>query len=184
MLFAKLGELPPSLIGRIAGDEGRHDAVVRTWQARGAGWGKALVFTATVAQAASLAARLLDAGARVAAVFGDTLEAERRRWIEAFRGGALDVLVHCGLLTESTDFAGVSTVLLARPTRSRALFQQMIGCAMRGPEAGGSLECQVVAFHDAITGLASDVLALTFATERDALGALGLEAETGGRVDG
>jgi superfamily II DNA or RNA helicase len=173
-LFATFDELPPSLVKRIAEDSIRQNAVVRVWADRRTEWKSTLVFAATVAQAADLARRLGEAGARAEMVSGDTTESERRSATERFRRGDLDVLVNCGLFTEGTDLPGVSTVFLARPTRSRVLFQQMVGRAMRGPAVGGSPECNVVAFSDSVHGLLSGMLASTFANEQEALSALGL----------
>ncbi|MFO0680522.1 MAG: DEAD/DEAH box helicase family protein [Sandaracinus sp.] len=181
--FAKFDELPPSLVKRISEDAVRQQAVVRTWRDRRDEWGATLIFAATVVQGADLANRLRETGARSVMVSGATDDADRRAAVERFRRGDINVLVNCGLFTEGTDLPGVSTVFLARPTRSRILFQQMVGRAMRGPKVGGSPDCNVVAFNDSVTGLMSDMLASTFASEQEALSALGLANVTEVSVD-
>jgi hypothetical protein len=58
------------------------------------------------------------------------------------------VLTSVLLLTEGVDVPRCRTALLARPTESPILLQQMIGRAMRGPKVGGSETCNVVDFVD------------------------------------
>jgi superfamily II DNA or RNA helicase len=41
-------------------------------------------------------------------------------------------------------------VIIARPTTSVVLYEQMIGCGMRGPLNGGTEECQVIDLQDNI----------------------------------
>ena len=41
------------------------------------------------------------------------------------------VLVNCGVLTEGTDIPVIDTIIMARPTRSSVLYQQIIGRGLR-----------------------------------------------------
>lgn len=66
-----------------------------------------------------------------AAVDGETDRFQRRRVFADLRSGRLQFLVNCGIATEGTDVPNVSCVLIARPTKSRALYVQMIGRGLR-----------------------------------------------------
>lgn len=56
---------------------------------------------------------------------------ERHEALQAFRDGSCPILVNCGILTEGTDIPRIDCVLMARPTKSSTLFQQMFGRGMR-----------------------------------------------------
>lgn len=83
------------------------------------------------------------AGVDARYVTGHTKESERKALVEAFKAGEFPVLVNCQLFTEGTDIPNVSDtvtpqnvkltivqidcIIVARPTRSRNLFSQMVG---------------------------------------------------------
>lgn len=90
-----------------------------------------LVFAPTVAIAADMAAAFQLAGIPAAAVSGKTPAKERRRLLADFNEGRLQVVVNCGVLTEGFDSPRVSCVVIARPTRSKGLYVQMIGRGTR-----------------------------------------------------
>jgi hypothetical protein len=56
---------------------------------------------------------------------------ERQPVYQAFREGKVDVLVTVMVLTEGADFPMCDCVVMARPTRSRVLYSQMVGRALR-----------------------------------------------------
>ncbi len=56
---------------------------------------------------------------------------ERRRLLRAFRDGDVQVLANCGIATEGYDEPSVNCVVIARPTKSRALYTQMVGRGTR-----------------------------------------------------
>jgi superfamily II DNA or RNA helicase len=172
--FAAFDDLPPSLANKIAADEDRNARVVRTFLDEREAWGQTLVFATNNLQGATIAALLREHGVRVADIYGDATAHERHRVVDDFREGRLQVIVNVGLFTEGTDLPKVETVFLARPTRSRILFRQMVGRAMRGLRVGGSATCSIVAFSDEVVGLLADNLTSCFRDEHEMLEALGL----------
>lgn len=93
---------------------------------------RALVFAASVAHAE----RLCDIFNRHRAgcagwVCGKTDKDERRKTLAAFSAGKLQYVVNVGVLTEGFDDPGVEVVVMGRPTKSRALYAQMVGRATR-----------------------------------------------------
>ena len=109
----------------------RTDAVVAAWLETAKGRRATLVFGVDVAHVQALTAAFRAAGVDAREVVGTTPDAERANTVEDFRAGRVPVLVNCGVLTEGTDLPIVDCVLLARPTRSAGLYQQMVGRGLR-----------------------------------------------------
>lgn len=92
---------------------------------------RSIVFTASQDLAHELADDLTAAGYPSAAVTADTGHTERQVLFSRFRTGDLSALVTVTLLTEGMDFPQCDCVVIARPTRSRVLYSQMVGRAVR-----------------------------------------------------
>ena len=96
---------------------------------------RAIIFAATVEQAERLAEIINRYRPdRAAWVCGKTDKEERRRMLAEFKAGRLQYVVNVGVLTEGFDDAGVQVVVMARPTKSRALYAQMAGRGTRPAE--------------------------------------------------
>jgi superfamily II DNA or RNA helicase len=97
---------------------------------------KTLIFTASVAQAERLCEILNRHKPKSAKwVCGSTPKDERRAIYPAYEKGHFQYLVNVGITTEGWDEPSVECVCLARPTKSRSLFAQMLGRGTR-PLAG------------------------------------------------
>ncbi|SHK68008.1 DEAD/DEAH box helicase [Alicyclobacillus tolerans] len=92
---------------------------------------KSIVFAVDIAHAKALAKRFQDRGVAAAAVDGQMSVEERARVLQDFAANRLRVVVNCQILTEGFDQPDVDCVVIARPTRSQALYTQMIGRALR-----------------------------------------------------
>jgi superfamily II DNA or RNA helicase len=90
-----------------------------------------IIFAASVDAAHHIADALTDADFPAVAVTGAISYADRLPIYESFRSGAAKALVTVQVLTEGADFPMCDTVVLARPTRSRNLYSQMVGRALR-----------------------------------------------------
>ena len=104
---------------------------------------RAIIFATSVRQAERLA-EILNRGAgngdsgsgdgerkRADWLCGATPKDLRHDKLAAFKEGRTQFMVNVGVLTEGFDDAGVEAVVMARPTKSRALYAQMIGRATR-----------------------------------------------------
>lgn len=101
-----------------------------------------IVFTPDVGSAQAMASALASLGLKADYVHGgDPRRAEK---IEAFQNRTTQVLCNCALLTEGFDAPHVSAVVLCRPTKSRALYCQMVGRGTR--LAPGKDDCLIVDF--------------------------------------
>lgn len=105
-------------------------AAVDAWRLHASGR-KALIFTPTVDSARLFAKAFDQEGIASAFVSGDTPIDERRRILADFTAGRITVLANCAVLTEGYDEPSVGCVIMARPTKSRALYTQMLGRGVR-----------------------------------------------------
>ncbi|PTQ56092.1 MAG: hypothetical protein BSOLF_0834 [Candidatus Carbobacillus altaicus] len=110
--------------------EERNQIVVHAYQHHADGK-KTIIFAAGVPHAMQLVDRFRAVGIPADAVFGHTPVQERRSILERFRTGLVPVLVNVGVLTEGFDEPSVEAVILARPTKSRVLYTQMVGRGTR-----------------------------------------------------
>ena len=108
----------------------RNDAVLDAYSKYASGR-RAIVFCADVAHARAMAETFASAGIKARAVWGDMPRDARREALESLRGGTTMVLTNCNVLTEGFDEPRVECVVMARPTKSRLLYAQMIGRGTR-----------------------------------------------------
>jgi len=92
---------------------------------------KALLFTPTVELAHLMAEAFCARGIAAEAVDGSLPHEERRGVLARLRSGETQVVANCAVLTEGFDEPSVDCVVVARPTRSRILYVQMIGRGTR-----------------------------------------------------
>lgn len=108
-----------------------------------------LVFTPTVSAARELA-KVIEAraGARcVQSIDGSMSSEERGSVLAAFARGRIRVLVNCALLTEGFDHPPIACIAVARPTRSRALYAQMVGRGTRPSDETAKTDLLVLDFE-------------------------------------
>lgn len=150
-----------------------------------AGARRAMLFAVSVAHAERLAAAINErepGSARAAS--GEMPADERRQVVDAFRAGQLRVLVNCQLFTEGFDCPEVECVAIARPTKSRALYAQMLGRGTRlaaGKESllvldfvGNSRRHRLVTPASILAGadVSAEIMEAAERTEGDVLAAL------------
>lgn len=120
-----------------------------------------LIFLPNVASAKEATDILNAAGISTGCVLGSTPSEERKQTLCDFQNGKLRVLVNCMVLTEGFDCPCIDALIVARPTKSPLLIQQMIGRGLR--VAPGKKDCLILdlAFkrrqHDLISVAASGI---------------------------
>lgn len=115
--------------------------IVRTWQTHAAGR-LTVGFACNVAHAQHLAEAFTAAGIPSASIDGDDDQGRRDQVLADLRAGRLRVVWNCQLLTEGWDLPAISAVILARPTKSRAMWRQQVGRGMRS--APGKADCVIL----------------------------------------
>lgn len=95
-----------------------------------------IVYCVTVNHATRMAEVLRRyPGITAKVISGTTPDTERKDLVKQFKTGQLQFLVNVGVCTEGFDVPGAHLIVMARPTKSRALYTQMVGRGTR-PVAG------------------------------------------------
>ena len=81
---------------------------------------------------------------------GTTERSVRRRIVQEYRAGEIQVLVNYGVFREGFDAPKTRVIFVARPVYSPNLYFQMIGRGLRGPKNGGNERCLIVNVRDNI----------------------------------
>ena len=90
-----------------------------------------LVFTRYIEEAESLVNKLQSVGINAGIVTGETPKRDREEILEEFKAGSIKVVANVGTLTTGFDYPELDTIILGRPTKSLALYYQMVGRAIR-----------------------------------------------------
>jgi ATP-dependent helicase IRC3 len=148
------GDYNQGQAGAMLEDAHAPSLIVKAWRAHAPGR-RTLVFTPTVALAEAVAAEFNEHGIPAGAVSGDMPIEARRATLAAYSAGELQVVANCAVLTEGYDEPRTDCVVVARPTKSRALYTQMVGRGTRRhPEKTDCLVIDVVGatdMHDLVT---------------------------------
>ena len=146
------GDLHQGELSRIMEEEKNLHAVASETLAR-MGDRKVLVFCVSVAQSERLAEifdRHIPGSARF--ISGETPPEERRQLLRDYDSGKFKILVNCMVATEGFDCPSIGLVVIARPTKSRALYAQMVGRGTRplpgvvdGPETPAERKASIAA---------------------------------------
>lgn len=130
-LRTRRGDYDQGQAGRLLEASGAHQLIVRGWQAEASDRHHTLVFTPTVDFAQRVAEAFQAAGVTAAHVSGSTPLEQRQATLQAFHRGEISVLANCAVLTEGYDEPQVDCIVMARPTKSRALYTQIVGRGTR-----------------------------------------------------
>lgn len=102
--------------------------------------GRTLIFAATITHAENL--QKVIPGSYI--IHSKMKKQERLKLVSDFRSGKIKRLINCLIFTEGFDLPELETLVIARPTRSPVLYNQMIGRVVRkveGKEKGRIIDC-------------------------------------------
>jgi len=103
---------------------------------------KGMVYAVSIGHARRIAEYYSLRGLKAVAIDSRTPAAERRRLVEEFRRGAVEVLVNVDVFSEGFDCPDVEFVQLARPTLSLAKYLQQVGRGLR--RSAGKEACVLI----------------------------------------
>lgn len=119
--------------GKLVGD------IVDHWQKHASGQ-RTIAFSASVEHSRHIVSRFLSAGIPAEHLDGETDVATRGAILRRLRSGETLVVSNCAVLCEGWDEPIVSCCILARPTKSKALYIQCAGRILRPhPDKGGAI---------------------------------------------
>jgi DNA repair protein RadD len=147
--FENFEDVHPDVLKALGEEHERNRELVNRIRALDPTW-PVLLFACSVAHAQAMSSLLQRSGRSSACITAKTRSSTRRGLIERFRSGEVTTLCNYGVLTTGFDAPSVRCVVVARPTASRILYEQMIGRGLRGPLFGGTEECLVIDVDDNI----------------------------------
>ncbi|EJD04075.1 P-loop containing nucleoside triphosphate hydrolase protein [Fomitiporia mediterranea MF3/22] len=142
------GEFNPTSLAHVVNTETVNKLVVNSWLDLAASRRSTLVFCVNLAHLRELTNTFREAGIDARYVYANTPANERKALVEAFKAGKFPVLLNVAILTEGADIPNIDCVVVAKPTRSRNVFAQMIGRGMRLSPATGKEDCHIIDFVD------------------------------------
>jgi len=152
-----MDKLPEKLINQFISNSERNKLIINQYSNYQEKYGQTLVFALNINdaiglnklfQAAGIKSQAIHSGLTTQTTRINISNEERKKHIEAYRNGELQVLVNVDILTEGTDLPSTKSIFVVRPTTSEILMTQMIGRALRGEKAGGTSESYIVNFVD------------------------------------
>lgn len=90
-----------------------------------------VVFASSVAHSKYIAKMFQQNGIKAGHIDGSMQEIERETVLNAMKNDNIQVLCNCMVLTEGWNLPKISSIILARPTKSLGLWLQMIGRSLR-----------------------------------------------------
>lgn len=108
----------------------RNELVVKTYKEQFDGK-QALVFAINIEHSQALEKIFQDKGVNCSSIDGNTPKPMRALTLEGFHNKDIQVVVNCMVLTEGYDNDTIDVIMMARPTKSGILYQQMVGRGTR-----------------------------------------------------
>ena len=140
------GDIAPAALRELDADA-RNEIIIDTY-VKNCLTKKTLVFCLNVEHAQTIAKSLKALGISAAAIYGSMPKRERAEIVAKFRSGEISAMCNCQLLTEGFDEPSIEALILARPTKSKSLYCQMIGRGVR-PNPGKKI-CYIYDITDEI----------------------------------
>lgn len=119
---------------------------------------RTVIFAVSIAHSQDIVAEFTAAGIAAEHLDGATAEEERRAILARLASGETQVVSNVGVLCEGWDLPACKCLLLARPTKSLALYMQMSGRILRPwcPLCDGKCEHESEPGHGTITPVVVD----------------------------
>ncbi|KAG0314174.1 hypothetical protein BGZ99_008305 [Dissophora globulifera] len=128
----------------------RNEIIVRSFMTYCKSRKSTVVFAVDIEHLETLTELFRQHGFDARGLSSKTDDVERAQMLKDFRERKFPVIVNCGILTEGTDIPAIDSIIMARPTKSNVLFQQMLGRGMRLYD--GKENCLVLDFVDVVKG--------------------------------
>ncbi len=117
-------------LSKIMNTQPMREQTVSKWKEIASGK-RTIGFCVNVEHARDLAAEFNKQGITAKALWGTMPLQERKQALQDFKDGKITVLCNCNLLAEGYDAPFIECIIIARPTKSKGRYQQMIGRGLR-----------------------------------------------------
>ncbi len=139
------GDFATSALSSVMNTDAVNQTIVSSYLERCAGR-KTIAFCTSIDHAVKLAECFKQFGVFSEAIHSNLSIVERESIKQKFSDGAIEVLTNPLMLTEGYDEPSISCVIIARPTKSAGLYQQMAGRGLRLHPT--KKDCMILDFGD------------------------------------
>ncbi|KAH8100659.1 P-loop containing nucleoside triphosphate hydrolase protein [Cristinia sonorae] len=154
---SRSGDFNSTSLAHVVNTDTVNQLVLQTWLDRASSRSSTVIFCVNLAHVRHLTEAFRAAGVDARYIYANTPAAARAELIADFKSMKFPVLLNCAVLTEGTDIPNIDCIVVARPTRSRNLFAQMIGRGMRQSPDTGKADCHVIDLVDSVNRVAGIV---------------------------
>lgn len=133
-----------NLVKKISLSKARNDKIIEELVKLNKGQIPTIVFACSLQHAKLLSAFLKMLNIENSLVYGDMASTDRKRAIDDFKKGKVNIIINFEILTTGFDSTNIKCVFITRPTKSVILYSQMIGRGLRGPKMGGNENCLLI----------------------------------------
>ena len=102
---------------------------------------KGIIYSISRKHSKHICQQFLNAGIRIADIDSETPDNLRKKLVQDFKNGELDIIVNVDIFSEGFDCPDLEFVQLARPTRSLVKYIQQVG---RGLRKNGDKQCLIL----------------------------------------
>lgn len=156
------GDFQPTSLAAFMNTPKMNKLIVESYISKASGL-QAICFGVNVQHAKNLTSCFMAQGIAARFIDGEMPKKERARVIADYKAGKTMVLVNCQILTEGVNLPMCSAVIIARPTKSKGLYIQMVGRGLR--KWPNKKSCVVLDFSDKNHSLVSTSVLLDDAAE-------------------
>jgi len=107
---------------------------------------KSIAFCASISHAKSLSNAFNKNKIESEVIHGKMSDIDRKAVLLNLKNGTISVLTSVGVLIEGFDMPDIKTIIMARPTKSKSLYIQMVGRGLR--KAKNKKKCLILDFMD------------------------------------
>ncbi|WP_318503038.1 DEAD/DEAH box helicase [Bacillus sp. T3] len=143
-------EYPKYLLNKLAEDEKRNLLIINEAIRLTSHHKRIILFAPSVESSNTISFILESQGIHSRSLTGETDNNTRKDIIEDFKSddSTPKVLCNYGVLTTGFDAPRTSAAIIGRPTMSLVLYSQMVGRAIRGINAGGNRNAEIITVID------------------------------------
>ena len=157
-----MNKIPTAVIDRLGQNAARNKNTfnkLKEWADKGR---QILFFGANLTQAVTMSKFLQDKEITSETIIGETPYGARRTFIKRFKDKDIQVLCNYEVLATGFDSPEIDTLMIARPTSSKIVYEQMVGRGLRGTAFGGTEDCTIITVKDNIYRFGGDRIDLGY----------------------
>lgn len=142
------GEFNLKELEEAVNNDNRNQLIVQSYLKYAKHRKSTIVFASGINHSNSIKEEFLRNGIQCESIDSTMNKEDRENIIESFTNGNIPVLVNVAVLTTGFDYPETDCIILCRPTKSRILYEQIIGRGLRTAE--GKDDCLIIDINDIV----------------------------------